>query len=284
MKILLTGSNGFIGKNLSEYLKSNYENVDDPKRTKLLLTDFSQVTEYLSKNKFDVVIHCGVTLFSIQQNLDMYFNLEKNSDKFGKMICIGSGAEYDPKNYHPMMNETYFGKNIPSKDDIYSFSKYQIAKDIELKNKNIYNLRVFGIYGKYEDYNRRFISNNICRVLSGNGIIVNQNSIFDYLYINDLCNLLNKFLKSNPQRKSYNLCTSQPIELIKLAEIIKKISNFEGEVIIKNKNVKMNYTGDNSVFLSEFGNYKFIDHSIAIEELYQWYRNKSNINFKEIKF
>ena len=55
------------------------------------------------------------------------------------------------------MKENYFGKYIPVKSDIYSFSKYQIAKDIESKKKNIYNLRGFGIFGKYEDYRRRFI-------------------------------------------------------------------------------------------------------------------------------
>ena len=59
------------------------------------------------------------------------------------------------------MRESYFGRHIPT--DIYGFSKYVIAKDIESVRRNIYNLRVFGIFGKYEDYKRRVISNNICQ-------------------------------------------------------------------------------------------------------------------------
>ena len=65
----------------------------------------------------------------------MYFNIENCSKNFGKLICLGSGAEFDPKHYIPNMKENYFGKYIPVKSDIYSFSKYQIAKDIESKKK-----------------------------------------------------------------------------------------------------------------------------------------------------
>ena len=162
MKILITGTNGFVGKNLKEYFQGRYKDIFCPKRQELNLLETNSVSEYLKTKKFDVVIHCGVTLYSIEQNLNMYFNFEKCSEFFGKLICVGSGAEYDVKNYMPKMKESYFGKNKPSMSDIYGYSKYEIAKNIESKQRNIYNLRVFGIYGKYEDYKRRFISNNIC--------------------------------------------------------------------------------------------------------------------------
>ena len=34
-------------------------------------------------------------------------NIEKLSNSYGKLICIGSGAEFDGKNYIPKMNEDY---------------------------------------------------------------------------------------------------------------------------------------------------------------------------------
>ena len=58
------------------------------------------------------------------------------------------------------------------------FQSMSIAKDIEINPRNIYNLRVFGIFGKYEDHTRRFISNNICRVLCGLDISMNKNMLF----------------------------------------------------------------------------------------------------------
>jgi GDP-L-fucose synthase len=117
MKILITGTNGFIGRNLKEYFQKRYDDIYCPKRQDLNLLDSHAVYEHLTKNEFDVIVHCGVTLLSVEQNLKMYFNIERCSSSFGKMLCIGSGAEYDMKNYIPKMKEEYFGKHIPS--DIY---------------------------------------------------------------------------------------------------------------------------------------------------------------------
>jgi GDP-L-fucose synthase len=47
------------------------------------------------------------------------------------------------------MSEDYFQKHIPT--DIYGFSKYVMTKDIETNDADILNLRVLGIFGKYEN-------------------------------------------------------------------------------------------------------------------------------------
>lgn len=284
MKILVTGSNGFIGKNVDEFLKKSYKNVFTPKRQELDLTDFNLVKKYIQKNNFDIIIHCAVSLSNIEHNLKMYSNLKVCSNDFGKMIVVGSGAEYNPKHYRPMMKEEYFGTYVPDKNDIYSYSKFKIAKDIEQNKKNIFNLRVFGIYGKYENYNRRFISNTICRILANKEIMINQNSIFDYLFIDDFCNLLKKFFEQDAKENSYNLCTSIPIDLITLANYVKNIAKYKGPINIKNENIKMNYTGDNKRFINEFGKYNFINPEIAIQKLYRWYKKESKIKFDTLNF
>ena len=137
MKILITGTNGFIGRNLFEYFQCKIGNLHSPKRQDLNLLDSSAVFYYVKKNQFDLIIHCGINIYSVEENLKMYFNLERCSKYFGKMFCIGSGAEYDMRKYIPKMEEDYFLQNIP--DDVYGFSKYIIAKDIEKVQNNIYN-------------------------------------------------------------------------------------------------------------------------------------------------
>ena len=86
MKILITGTNGFIGRNLKEYFQDRYENVYCPKRGQLNLLNAKDVYEYLKKNHFEIVIHCGVTLTSVEENLKMYFNIETCSKFFGKFL------------------------------------------------------------------------------------------------------------------------------------------------------------------------------------------------------
>lgn len=277
MKILITGSNGFVGRNLTEYYRERFKEVFCPKRAELNLTDSDAVFDYLQAHHFDAVIHAAVTTTSVEQNLQMYFNLERCSSSFGKMISIGSGAEYDLKNYVPKMKEKYFGRNIPS--DIYGLSKYVIAKDIEDKHRNIFNLRVFGIYGKYEDYKRRFISNNICRALCKLNLSINKNMFFDYLYVDDFCRIVEMFIKKDASKRSYNICTGKNMDLFALAEIIQRIDGSELPIIVKEDGLKPEYSGDNSLFLEEYGEFEFIVPEKAIGELYRWYKDSSNILF-----
>ncbi|MDP3705975.1 MAG: NAD(P)-dependent oxidoreductase [Legionellaceae bacterium] len=282
MKILITGTNGFVGKNLLEYYQSRYEHVYSPKRADLDLLDSQAVENYLAKHRFDVVINNAVTLTSVEQNIKIYFNLERCSDLFGFMINPGSGSEYDPKHYEPKMKESYFGKYIP--DDIYGFSKYVIAKDIEYKSGNIVNLRLFGVFGKYENYKRRFISDNISRALSGMDLSVNKNVYFDYLYIDDFCKITEMVIKKRPKKHTYNICTGERIDLFSLARTIRDVHGHEVLIQVKQEGLNPEYSGDNSLFISEYGNFNFTELKKSIALLYQWYRDESNLVFDKKEY
>ena len=284
MNILITGTNGFIGRNLKEHFLTTNNKLSTPKRDELNLLDGGSVENYIKKNNFDVVIHCCVTLTSIEQNLKMYFNLEKLSNSFGKLICIGSGAEFDKNNYIPKMNEDYFGKYIPSKEDIYGYSKYEIAKDILKKKRNIYNLRVFGIFGKYEDYRRRLVSNNICSLLLGKNIVLNKNGCFDYMYVNDFSKIVEMFISKNPKHSTYNTCTGEVIEFLTIAKIINEVDGRNKPVQVKQEGINPEYSGDNLRFVNEFGLMNLTSPKDSIKELYYWYKNDSNLKFDENLF
>ena len=276
LKILVLGSNGFIGQNIVEYLTLKNYNVLSPKRHELNLLDTAQVDQFLSQNRPNIVIYSVVNIHSLEENMTTYFNLERCSSKFDKMITIGSGAEYDMKNYKPLMNEEYFSQNIPS--DTYGLSKFIISNDIRKKPRNIVNLRVFGIYGKYEDYTRRFISNNISRALCGKKISMNRNMRFDFLYVNDFVEILEQFFTTDAKHRNYNICTGEPVEFIEIANIINDIhENGKGEIIIKQPGFNTEYSGNNSRFLEEFGGFEFTDLKSSIDELYQWYKKSFEI-------
>ena len=248
MKILITGTNGFIGRNLKEYFQDK-DDVSAPKRQELDLLDSEAVYAYLEKGRFDAVIHCAVTITSVEQTLKMYFNVERGLRFIGKMICVGSAAEYDMRHYVPMMKEDRFGMHIPT--DVYGFAKYVIAKDIESNPRNIFNLRVFGIYGKYEDTRRRFITNNICKALCGFNLSINKNMYFDYLYIDDFTQIVDRFLRKEPQEKSYNICTGQKVDLLTLAQTVQAVDGNNLSVIVKEEGFKPEYSGDNELGSSE---------------------------------
>lgn len=278
IRLLITGTSGFIGKNLEEKLSTKYE-VLAPKSIELDLCNQDAVESYLLTHKVDVIIHSANYRKNITDNnfdekvlqcgLRMYANLEKFNYLYKKMLYFGSGAEYDRRYYQPFMKEDYFGKHIP--EDGYGFYKYWLSKQCAQKD-NIYDLRLFGVYGKYEDWTRRFISNNICRALKGKSMTLSQNCFFDYIYIDDLINIIEWFIEHDPIYKHYNVCRGQHIDLLTLGMLIKKIMKIKQPILVEKSGYKMEYSGNNERLLAELGNYSFKSFEETIEEMVLYYK------------
>lgn len=281
-KILLTGGNGFIGKNLYEILSKNYV-IYKPNRKELNLLDSENVLSYLKENRFDIVIHTAkwseknsrnlIGYDSDNENLRMFFNLEKGTRYYGKMYYFGSGAEYDSTHYIPFMDEDYFGRHIPK--DMYGFAKYIMSKTCSV-SKNIYDLRLFGVFGKYEEWNRRFISNAICSALLKRHITIRKNVFFDYIWVNDLAEIMKWFIHNEPLYKHYNVCSGKKIDLYSLALIIRNTLGFDCRINVSEEGLKTEYTGSNQRLLNEISEIQFTPFEISIKSMIDYY--KENID------
>lgn len=283
MKILITGTSGFIGKNLKEQWNDLYD-ICCPKRRDVNLLDTKEVQNYLIQNQFDIVIHAANTnatrniatteYDSLDGNLRMFFNLERCKNYYGKMYYFGSGAEYGMQHYIPNMKEDYFDTYIPK--DAYGFSKYIMSK-VSNKSENIYDLRLFGVYGRYEEWERRFISNAICRALTGKPITIQKNVYFDYLWVDDLVRIMEWFINNTPFYKHYNVCRGDRIDLYSLACMVREILNIDCEIIISEPGWKPEYSGNNERMLNEMGKFRFTEYEDAIRLLGSFYRENINL-------
>lgn len=276
--ILLTGGSGFIGRNILESPLVEKYLIDAPSSKELNVADEKSVAQYFVSHHPDIVIHAAVkpthrnardfnNLFFT--NTRMFFNLERYSGQYEKMLVIGSGAIYDNRNYRPKVKEEDWKNNIPI--DEHGFCKYVCEKAIE-HSRNIYDLRVFGIFGKYEDYAIRFISNAICKSLFDLPITIKQNRNFDYLYIDDLMPILDWFISGTPHYKAYNITPERSISLYELALMVRKISGkLELPILIAQEGLGLEYSGDNQRLRNEYKDLKFTPIKEAVECLYDWY-------------
>jgi len=289
VNILLTGGSGFIGRNIKEsYLREKYS-ITAPTHQELDCSNDESVSRFFKEKSFDVVIHAAAkpghrnaadtsNLFLI--NSRMLFNLLKNQDHWGKLINMGSGAIYGMEHYIPKMSESYFGTHIPK--DEHGYNKYIFGKLLPSLT-NVYDFRIFGIYGKYEDYAIRFISNAICKSLFDLPITLKQNRKFDYLFIDDLMPILEHFIENNPSEQAFNITPYESIDLLSIAELIRTISNKDVEIQIGKEGIGLEYSGDNSRLRKEIADLKFTKIEDGIADLYNWYNNhKTEIKFTSL--
>jgi GDP-L-fucose synthase len=285
MKILITGGSGFVAKNLFEQLQDKYEIVSLNSKDLNLLNSLS-VLNYLKRNKFDVIIHTATydavrvnsgkdPVKVLEYNLKMFFNIVRCSDYFGKLIYFGSGAEFGREFWKPRMDENYFDQNVPT--DQYGFSKYVMTKYAQ-SHQNIYNLRLFGVFGKYDDWKTRVIPNVCYQAAMNVPIKIEQNKYYDFLYADDLVRIVKWFMDNKPKKNIYNICTGKVFDFQTIAKKIVELSGKNLKIKIEQTDLGKEYSGDNALLLKELKEFKFTSIDNSLKNLYGWYdKNKEEI-------
>lgn len=287
--ILILGSTGFIGRNLKEYLlaKKTYC-ILSPSRHELDLLDERSIEEYLMMHSVDVVFHCAI--FSakcemeqtqiIERDLRMYYNVEKYHDKFEKMIYIGSGAEYGKQRAIIGVREDDIGEIIPT--DAYGFAKFVIGKSIE-QSENIFNFRIWGLYGKYEDWWSTFISGCCCKAIKNYPLSIRQDVCFDYLWIDDFCKILEWGIDHELVYHTYNVGSGCSVRLSEIAEYVRQISDKKLDIVICKQGLGREYTTDRTRLLQEYGEEYTTPLWKGISEVYAWYEaHTENIDMMKL--
>lgn len=244
MKILITGTDGYIGKSILNsltdwkwviYKPENSYDITYINRKVCDLVDSDQVRTFFEGKYFDVVIHCaavgGSRLFKesrkiFKSNIRMFENLLSQKDNYGKLIHFGSGAQFvDPL--------TDYGQ-----------SKKIIADTIESQD-NFYNLIIWGLFDENE-LDTRFIKSNIKRCLNNEKMVIHKDKYMDFFHMTDLVNIIVKYIETDSEKllKTFECKYEETYRLTHIAEMISLILGKTAKIEVLEDGLDKPYASD----------------------------------------
>uniref|UniRef100_UPI004047DCBF hypothetical protein n=1 Tax=Aliarcobacter sp. TaxID=2321116 RepID=UPI004047DCBF len=85
-------------------------------------------------------------------------------------------------------------------------------------------------------------------------------------------------IHNKTKEKIYNVTRGTKIDLISLANLVNELSYFKSEIIVFNDGLNNEYTSNNEKILNEIGDFNFISHKDAIQQMRDYFR----INIEKI--
>lgn len=271
MRVLVTGKNGFLAKELSERFVNAGHNVTCQGRNDINYLDTTEVYDFFRRAQIDIVIHTAFigdyreqTEQDLKDNLIMFYNIAGSRHYFGKMFWFGSGAEYDLD---------YNIRNVQSDlinfhtSDLYTNGKIEISNwTREDHSGDIYNLRLFGCFGLYEP-EHRFIKSVIRCLREGKDPAITRDRVIDFFYVGDLYRVILHITNNNSTfPNEMNMCYRTKYSLTEIAEFIHK-SRPDACISVEFPERGLYYTGDGSLLDTSMPNLDLVGLHKGIEEV-----------------
>ena len=267
MKIIVTGSDGYIAKNLIKNIKSNNELIllSRKKKTKsnnkIKIFNFDLKKKIIPRLDCDVLIHAAAITpqkkYSDKEFNSVNFlslkNILKNITKKNKIIFFSTTDVYkNQKNIKPVKENLKINlKKISN----YAKSKHDSEKFLKSLNKKKYPfqkiiLRLPGIVGNnnHQNFITQLIENTINKKDSINFCKTN---FFNNIYhIVDLIKIIKMFISKKISKNFLiiNIGTKNPIKISKILQILKCKTKMRSSKVSKKDSFTINVTKLNKYY------------------------------------
>jgi len=219
MKILVTGHEGFIGRNVFEYLTKKGFDVVGYEYNK---------NHFPSVPLYDWIIHLGAISSTTERDVDRV--MEQNFEFSKKLLdkCL----EYNVHLQYASSASVY-GTNTDFREDApkqpqspYAWSKYLFDRYVNSKGYStiVQGLRYFNVYGPYEEHKGDQSSpiHKFTKQAKQGSIKLFENSHLyrrDFVCVKDICEVHYKLLFNNAS-DIFNVGTGKPESFQTVAELI----------------------------------------------------------------
>jgi len=265
-KLYLAGHNGMVGSAINrKFISGGYNNIVKRELDELDLRKQIEVEKFFSEEKPEIVIVAAAKVGGILANNRyraefLYDNLMIESNIIHsaylngvkKLIFLGSSCIYPKLAPQPLKEEYLLSDYLEYTNEPYAIAKITGIKLCESYYRqygsNFYSVMPTNMYGPNDNYNletshvlpaliRKFHdaknTNNPKVILWGSGTPKRE-----FLYVEDLADALYYLIEKIEAKDLYenglthiNIGTGEDLTIAELAEIVKKITGFEGEIV-----------------------------------------------------
>jgi len=250
MKILITGSKGFVGSFIVKYL-ANKHIILAPSSNELDLTNLEQVETWFKTNEVDVIIHCALSGREVLSSTDpiylsdgllMFRNLWLQRNLYKRFINLGTAFEFDLTCDNNNVKEYDFINHLPKTS--YGYAKNIVARIIK-DTEHFYNLKLFGIFHESENNNRFFQ-----RIKTHDEVIINNDIYLDYMYLPDILPMIEVIVEGQSHDRDVNMVYTNKYRLSELAYYLCEQLNIDQNKIKISSHDGFNLTGNDTILSS----------------------------------
>tara|TARA_B110000908_G_scaffold80909_1_gene96970 strand:- start:24343 stop:25287 length:945 start_codon:yes stop_codon:yes gene_type:complete len=308
-KIFVTGHNGLVGSALIRNLKkAGYNNLVVATRNQLDLTHSEQVEIFFDQHRPEYVFLCaakvGGIFFNksrpgefIRENLLIQTNVIHSSakNKVKKLCFLASASCYPVDAASPINESAFMSGPLDNTNSAYSISKiagYTMCKKYSeqygMQTVTVFPNNIFGINDNFRENECHVVPSLITQFvkatetkqnkikLHGNGSAVRE-----FIFSDDLADGL-VFLMNNYQIADHiNLASGRIVTIKQLAETIKNIVGFDGEIVWNDKLSVGNHSRilDTSK-LNKLGWQSCISLDEGLRKTVNWFNENRGVNVR----
>ena len=260
IKILITGGNGMVGKNILEHPKAIQYTFLAPSSSELNLRDFEAVNVYMKQHQPDVVIHAAGLVGGIQANiarpvdflvynLDMGRNIILAAKENGvkQFMNMASSCMYPRAAQNPLQEELILKGELEPTNEGYAIAKvvatrlceYIVKENPELQYKTVIPCNLYGKFDKFSPEHSHMVPAVIKKIYEAKENNASTIDIWgdglarrEFMYTGDLANFVFYALdhfEVMPQNLNVGLGFDYKIN--EYYEAIAKVIGFEGTFV-----------------------------------------------------
>lgn len=299
-KIYVAGHRGLVGSAIVRELnKKGYSNIIGKTHKELDLMDAVAVENFFKEEKPEYVFLAAAKVGGIYanstypadfiyENLQIQNNVIGNAHKYGvkKLMFLGSSCIYPKMCPQPIKEEYLLSGYLEETNEAYALAKIAGLKMCQYFNKqygtNFISVMPTNLYGPYDNFHpehshvmpaliRRF---HEAKVNGAKEVVVwgSGTPLREFLYSEDMADACIYLMENYEGNDFFNIGTGKEITIKALAELIKEVVGYEGEIVWDSS--KPDGTPrkllDVSRLESQGWKYK-MELKDGIKEAYKWY-------------